>query len=364
MSLRPSFPSSSPSSPMFPILSGFPENPEFIDCIRDIPIKYLEELSIRYDGPYDFVKAGTIFYHKPLVYKEYSFVAAFDMDWTLAYNEFQLYPKDPHDIQILPGRREYLEALMKRGYTLVIFTNQFAKSSGEKQKKVERVQNFLKMLALPVNVFIATEKDGNRKPGRGMFDEFKKSFTRKIDYIVYVGDALGRPQDFDDSDKQFGKAISAHVIQSPEQTFPSTRVPIFSPRKELVVFVGMPGSGKTLYYEEFLSSTHILISRDILKTKQRVLKELEKELTKGRSIAIDNTSPSQEDREVFYKLAQTYGYKIKVLYMLHNGTGYNELRGEDRVPTIAYHIYFKNMVPPTEQNTPGELYKIWHVYSA
>lgn len=347
----------------------FPENPEFVECLQDIPKEYLEECDIRYRNQYNFSQDGSIFYHQPTIYKRYSFVAAFDLDWTLAYNEFKLYPKDPDDIQILPHRRKYLEGLIKRGYTLAIFTNQSAVSAGEKQNKVERVKKFLKMLELPVWTFISTEKDmteksvknTTRKPAVGMFELFKKIFSRKIDYLVYVGDALGRPQDFSNSDLEFGRAISARVY-SPEEIFPGTSVPSFKKNKELVVFVGMPGSGKSRYYKEFLSSTHILISRDILKTKAKVLKELENVLTTGRSIAIDNTSPSQEDREVFYKLAQKYGYTIKVLYMLHNGTGYNDLRGEDRVPTIAYNLYFKNMVPPTEQNTPGELYKIWHVY--
>lgn len=337
----------------------FPPNPEFLECVKDISQKDIDECPFDYSGQYDFKAENSVFYHIPTISKKFTFVASFDLDWTLAYNEQALFPKNPEDIQILPNRRELLVSLMKRGYTLVIFTNQFAKSKAEKEKKMKRVQNFLMKLSLPVFTFISTEKDSFRKPEKGMYNLFSKYLERTIEKLIYVGDALGRPQDFSDSDLEFGKNISAKVL-SPEEVFKSTDVPPFSPEKELVIFVGMAGSGKSRYYSEFLSD-HTLISQDLLKTKPRVLKEFEKALLTGKSIVIDNTNPSQEGREVFYHLAQKKEYKIKVLYFLHNGTGFNALR-EKKVPTIAYHVYFKNLTPPTQENTPGEVFKVWHVY--
>ena len=61
----------------------------------------------------------------------------------------------------------------------------------------------------------------------------------------------------------------------------------------------------------------------------------------GRSIVIDGTNPSQEDREIFYKYAIDNNYKIKVLYFIKNGTGWNKLRPKP-IPNITYHIFLKN----------------------
>jgi hypothetical protein len=43
---------------------------------------------------------------------------------------------------------------------------------------------------------------------------------------------------------------------------------------------------------------------------------------------------------------------------LTNGTGFNKLR-EKPVPDIVYHVYFKKLEPPNNENTPGEIIYIY-----
>ena len=121
-------------------------NPHFIKCINDIKNGniILEELKIIYDKPIEFVKYNSVFYYEPNI-KKFDYIAVFDLDWTLSYNEKHLFPKEPDDIKIFPNRREKIEDLLKLGYTIVIFTNQYAKSKAEKQKKVERIKTFIKI---------------------------------------------------------------------------------------------------------------------------------------------------------------------------------------------------------------------------
>lgn len=350
-------------------------NPEFMNCLvrgisgvsgvkNEINLnEILDRVPIIYDPDIVFKNYESIFYYEPDV-KKFDYIAAFDMDWTLTYNEKQLFPKDPEDIELLPNRRKILEHLVKLGYTLVVFTNQYAKSKKEKEKKVERVTNFMKKLRLPVHVYIATEKDEYRKPEIGMWNFFLKNLKlkkiEKTKKILFVGDALGRPQDFSDSDRKFAENFSSEIY-TPEDFFGSNKDEknLFQLKKEreLIIFVGMPGCGKSTYYTEHLSS-YIHLEQDKIGTRPKLFKEFQKVLKTGRSIVIDSTNPSQENREEYYKEAIKYQYNIKVLYFLVDGTGYNKLR-EKPVPNVVYHIYFKKLVPPDEENTPGEVILIY-----
>ena len=301
-----------------------------------------------------FKQHETVFYYEPADYKKSESIAAFDLDWTLTYNEKHLYPKEVDDIYIFPNRKRVLEKLIEDGYNIVIFTNQFAKTKKEKQKKVERLTTFIEKLNLPVCVYISTEKDNYRKPEIGMWNLFKKD--REIKNVIFVGDALGRPQDFSDSDRIFGEEINAK-IKSPEDFFGNSEIPSFKDEKELIVFVGMPGSGKSTFYSTNLKE-HIHIEQDKIGTRPKLLKELDKSLTTGKSIVIDSTNPTQENRLEYYEKAKKHNYNIKVIYFLVNGTGFNKLR-EKPVPDIVYHIYFKKLEPPTIENTPGEIIYVY-----
>jgi DNA 3'-phosphatase len=283
-------------------------------------------------------------------------IASFDLDWTLTYSEKHLFPKETDDIYIFPNRKAILEKLISDGYNIVIFTNQFAKSKKEKLNKVKRITTFVKKLDLPISVYISTEKDTYRKPNIDMWNLFKKHHTENIKKVLYVGDALGRPQDFSDSDKIFGESINAD-IKSPKDFFTHPEKHYFTPLKELVVCVGMPGSGKSSYHKEHLQD-HLHIEQDKFGNRAKVLKELDKSLLTGKSIYIDATNPVQEGRYEYYEKAKNHGYSIKVLYFLVNGTGFNKLRDKP-VPDIVYHVYFKKLEPPTPENTPGDLVYIY-----
>jgi len=302
-----------------------------------------------------FKQHKTIFYYEPTEYVSSEFVFAFDLDWTLTYNEKHLFPKEASDIYIFPNRKQILEKIIKDGYSIVIFTNQYAKTNKEKQNKVERLKTFIDKLNLPVSVFISTEKDNFRKPETGMWNFFKKD--RVIKNVIFVGDALGRPQDFSDSDRLFGEKINACEIKSPEDFFGSSITPSIKNEKELIVFVGMPGGGKSTYYYNYLNCC-IHIEQDKLGSRKKLLKQLDISLLSGTSIVIDSTNPSQENRVEYYEKAKKHNYKIKVFYFLVNGTGFNKLRDKP-VPDIVYHIYFKKLEAPNEENTPGEIFYIY-----
>ena len=332
----------------------FPINLSFSECLAKESISegMILPCDIEYKSSFDFQEKDGMFYYIPLMYKKMSHVIAFDLDWTLSYNEKSLFPRDPDDIEILPGRREYLVGLIKKGYSLVIFTNQKSKTKKENLKRVERVRNFLLKMALPIYTFISTREDEFRKPSIGMFT-FMKSYLNNITKLYYVGDALGRPQDFSDSDKVFGENIGA-IVLSPEQVFPITKVPDCT-QKEMVVFVGAPGTGKTTYAKTYLPK-HVWINQDVLKTKNKVNKTIENSMKTLESIVVDATHPTHERRRELYDLAKKYNYTIKILYFVRNGYGWNKIR-ERKVPDIVYHMYFKKFESPIKDGY--DVYTIW-----
>ena len=343
----------------------FPFNQKYLECVQQIPggINILGDLNLvkLHGNPnIEWNREGTLYYTSSLVPQSY--LALFDIDWTITFAQKKLVPHwAPDDIELLPGRQKILEQLIKTGYTLIFVTNQLVKGTTPKSEvarmeRVERITNFMRKLSLPCMVFIATGDDNYRKPHTGIWEKIRE-MVPKIDYSFFVGDALGRPQDFADTDKKFAENIGIPWY-SPEEIFPPTTV-ILPKGKNLVITVGAPGTGKSSYSSKYLGN-YIVISSDNYKSnKKKILAVLEEELKKGANgVVVDATNPKQEDREVYYELAPKYGYNIVVLYFVRDGAGWNKLRGDNRVPTQAYHKFFSNLVPPTTENTPGQVFLI------
>jgi bifunctional polynucleotide phosphatase/kinase len=101
-------------------------------------------------------------------------IAAFDLDGTLIVTRSgKVFPVDENDWQIHNSEVvTSINKLSNDGYKIVIFTNQ----GGISKLKVNfvtfkiKIENICKVLKVPVQVFIATEKDINRKPAPGMWN--------------------------------------------------------------------------------------------------------------------------------------------------------------------------------------------------
>lgn len=334
-----------------------PINNKYKKCIEKISgYKHILD-NYEYKGQeVKFFEKESVYFYIPKI-KPQSYIAAFDIDWTITFSERKLFPSDIDDVSILPYRIHTLHELFINGYTIVFFTNQKAKGKATIEKKIGRMTTLINKLPFPVYLFMATGDNEFRKPEIGMW-KIMKQFIPNIEYSFYVGDALGRPQDFSDSDKLFAENIGINYY-SPEEFFPPTPLPDISSKKNIVVLVGMPGSGKSTISNHYREKGFTVISRDLLGgSYKKVVKALKDTISQGSSIVIDATNSKQTDREEYYNIAKEYGYTVNVLYVVRNGTGYNNLRGEDKVPMISYHMYYKHLVVPTVENTPGNVYTI------
>jgi bifunctional polynucleotide phosphatase/kinase len=335
-----------------------PINTYFKSCIENIPnySQVIKNINITnyYTPKIIFKQYGNIYYHTPNITPQ-KYVAIFDIDWTLTYSQKHLFPSEEDDIFLLPNREEKLEELFKLGYTIVLITNQTSKSPKTRDKKISRIRTLLLKLKIPCFAFIGTGNDVV-KPNTNMWDLFKQIVPDVVS-AFFVGDALGRPQDYSDSDRVFSQNINV-PFYSPQEFFKQTILsfPTTRTKPEMIVFVGMPGSGKSKYFKDFLEPTGFVeICQDNFKTKNAFSKFLLQSIKERKNVVINRTNSKQTDREVFYELAEKNGYQISVIYFVRDGRGWNNLR-EKPVPTIVYHLYFSSLVPPTQDNTPGNLF--------
>jgi len=142
-------------------------------------------------------------------------MAAFDYDWTMVSpKDMKTFPATIDDWRWLyPNVPEKMKVFHDDGYMIVIFTNQ------SKEWKHEQIQLVAKTLSIPIFIVIATEKQ-EYKPNLISFTTLVGCDESMIDKDAsfFVGDALGRKNDFADTDKLFAEAIGIRWI-SPESMF-------------------------------------------------------------------------------------------------------------------------------------------------
>jgi predicted kinase len=124
---------------------------------------------------------------------------------------------------------------------------------------------------------------------------------------------------------------------------------------ELIIFVGVPGSGKSTYYRRHFAATHVHVSKDLMpqardrETRQRA--QIEKALSEGRSVVVDNTSPTAALRAPLIEIGRRYGARVIACFFdvpVRTAIARNASReGKARVPNVAIFTTLKKLVPPT-----------------
>jgi predicted kinase len=121
-------------------------------------------------------------------------------------------------------------------------------------------------------------------------------------------------------------------------------------KPEAVIFVGVQGSGKTTFYRERFSETHVRISLDMLRTRRREQLLLEACLHGKQSFVIDNTNPLPVDRARYVEPARAAGFQIAAYFFetsLQDAIRRNNQRsGKAKIPVAAVAGTFRKLQPP------------------
>lgn len=79
---------------------------------------------------------------------------------------------------------------------------------------------------------------------------------------------------------------------------------------EAIIFVGIQGSGKSTFYKEKFFNSHVRISNDLLKTRNREKLFIEACISNSQKFVIDNTNPTIEDRQKYIQRLKETNYKV------------------------------------------------------
>ncbi|KAG7388055.1 hypothetical protein PHYPSEUDO_013174 [Phytophthora pseudosyringae] len=339
-------------------------------------------------------------------------VAGFDLDGTLIVTKSgKKFAKDADDWKWFHPTlvRDKLAELARDGFTLAIFSNQngIAKGHATAAQVQRKLEAIVKQLKLPMLVFLGTENDAMRKPRLGAWKEMVRVLSAQGEAAIdkeasfYCGDAAGRPKiagrakDFAATDYKF--ALNAGIcFFTPEDLFLGTKQRIhtrpdtwelgFDPKsialndsaepllnppsaqaakadQELVVLVGPPASGKSFFAKTYLSS-YVVVSQDELRTVANCKKKCLEAIAEKKSVVIDNTNRDSRVRKEWIAIAKEKNLPIRCFQMdvdkplsMHLNT-FRSLTEQKKIPDVAIHGFYKNLVVPTVKEGFSEVVKV------
>jgi predicted kinase len=129
---------------------------------------------------------------------------------------------------------------------------------------------------------------------------------------------------------------------------------------EAVIFIGIQGAGKTTFYGERFSETHVRISLDLLKTRHREQAFLQTCLHTGQAFVIDNTNVKTAERALYIDRAKAAGFQVTGYFFetsLRDALRRNKLRsGRAVVPVPGVIGTLKRLQPPSLEEGFDELH--------
>ncbi|KAL2355708.1 polynucleotide kinase 3 phosphatase-domain-containing protein [Cryomyces antarcticus] len=258
-----------------------------------------------------------------------------------------------------------IKSLARDGHLIVVMSNQggISLNGGSKTLKMDqkRLSDFkgkvaavLAQLDIPITVYAATGRDQYRKPRTGMWQQLIKDYEVEpadsvdLENSVFVGDAAGRlgsmnngaAKDHSCSDRDFASNVGID-FKTPEEFFlgeqPKPFVRLFDPAKylveattmltdaaslrfarlnplDLVLFCGSPGAGKsTLYWQHLKPLGYERVNQDVLKTRDRCMKNAVELISNGSPVVVDNTNADPDTRSQWINLAKRLDVPIRCI---------------------------------------------------
>ena len=131
---------------------------------------------------------------------------------------------------------------------------------------------------------------------------------------------------------------------------------------EAIIFVGIQGSGKSYFYAQRFFNSHVRISLDVLKTRNREARMMQVCLETQQSFVIDNTNPKVSDRTDYIRMAKEKGFRVAGYFFEPNiseSLKRNDARKEkERVPKPAIFATLKRLERPSLTEGFDELFSV------
>jgi predicted kinase len=131
---------------------------------------------------------------------------------------------------------------------------------------------------------------------------------------------------------------------------------------EAIVLIGLQASGKTSFYLERFSLTHVRISLDMLRTRSRERKLLDFCVQNRQRFVSDNTNTTTENRALFIDAAKEKRFSVVGYYFtasFEECVARNATRkGDQRVPQIAIRVAADKLQVPSLDEGFDELHYV------
>lgn len=120
---------------------------------------------------------------------------------------------------------------------------------------------------------------------------------------------------------------------------------------QAVIFIGLQGAGKSSFFQEQFFHSHVRISLDLLKTRNRERRLLEMCLATEQPFVVDNTNPTRAERSIYITAARAARFTVTGYYLqsqieacLRRNAGRDQ---SQRVPEVAILATAKKLELPT-----------------
>ena len=311
-------------------------------------------------------------------------IASFDLDSTLITTKSKKkFATTSEDWMFMFNNVVYkLRELIDNKYCIVIITNQAGlKKPEDVTSWIRKIEDIVKVSSLELKVLCSHRKNEFRKPLVKFYDIF---FPKTMDKTnsFYCGDAIGRPDDFSDTDYKFALNCKLN-FKSPENVFmndnnilPEIKYINFSKpnnkkfipeNKEMIIMVGFPASGKSSFARKINSNytNYIIINQDTLKTLAKCKKYTNECLEANKSVIIDSTNPTIFGRNDWIEIAKKFNYIVKIFKMKtslehskHNNVYRSLTSNTELIPDIVYNIYKSKFEEPKITEGVNEIVEV------
>lgn len=133
---------------------------------------------------------------------------------------------------------------------------------------------------------------------------------------------------------------------------------------QAAIFTGVQGSGKTTFYVERFLHTHVRISLDVLKTRDRERALLDVCLATGQAFVVDNTNARADTRAPYIAAARQSRFRVSGYFFetsLKDALRRNAQRtGRARIPVPGVIGTYKRLEPPRFAEGYDEIFTVTH----
>jgi predicted kinase len=131
---------------------------------------------------------------------------------------------------------------------------------------------------------------------------------------------------------------------------------------QLVMFVGIPASGKSTFYKQQFFHSHMRVSLDLFNTRNKERKFLTLAFLLQQRVVVDNTNVARADRSPYIVQAKANGYAVIGYYfesVLADCLERNERRsGKEKINRVGVVSKLQRLEPPHRSEGFDVLYTV------